>query len=107
MFCVDDNAVCVNSKSTTRYSTNLVEGKVYPVLAVERCVCGSVQIDVGVSIASGFTHVRCQVCHKDLSPGVAWKKQTRFAPVDAIENIEEQIHQALKGITRNPLNKRL
>lgn len=101
MFCPGDKAVCVNSTFpdwvVEYFGSPLVEGKVYVIQDVKRCICGRIEVNVGLRNPSNTGQVQCTGC-KTIETTTSWNmEQERFAPIDAIEEIEEQIHQALKG----------
>lgn len=100
LFAPGDKGVCVDSHSSfqafRKTSDQLIEGKVYTIHEVYRCKCGVVFVKVGIPSYSTFEICVCG--DRANSNGISSHRQTRFAPVDAIENIEEQIFEALKGI---------
>ena len=100
MFCPGDKAVCVNSYAPNGHISRLTEGKVYTILAIKRDCC-HVIVDVGIR-ADGKFNSHCPTCRgieKIESGGILWRVQNRFAPIDAIESIESQVFEALKGQT--------
>lgn len=96
LFVVGDKVICVNSNSAQGQPSLLIEGKQYIVTDIMRCKCGRLGISVGVK-ENYFTHLSCGCGMRIVYPSERMYSQYRFAPIDAIEEIEEQIHQALKG----------
>lgn len=93
LFCVGDKAVCVDSTG----QTDLVEGKKYTITSVIRTTCcGAIGVSVGIK--GDFKNHRCVTCNRTMPyTGYNIYKQNRFAPANAMEQIESQVFEALKG----------
>ncbi len=92
LFTIGQKVVCLNSKET-----DLIEGKVYTVMAIGQCKCGHINLDVGLRLNPN-THVSwCSYCNHEEETFIYWFNQFRFAPVDTDRALENEIHEALKG----------
>lgn len=96
IFCVGDKVVCVDSSGKGTY---LTEGKKYTITHVKRCEgCGIIGVAVGIKYKKEVWTTSCATCKTVSVPlGQYIYQQKRFAPIDAIENIEAQVFEALKG----------
>lgn len=87
LFEIGQKVVCVDSSGQSR----ITEGKTYTVKNAHCCKCGFVRIDVGVASNDD------ECLHCDNKTGACIYFQTRFVPLDADHQLEEEIHEALKG----------
>lgn len=94
LFSVGQKIVCVDSVYNCGFKSPLIEGKTYTVLAIFSCVCGAVDLDVGTRNPSD--HLRCSCGH--ITENNRWlHNEMRFVPLDTNSQLEEEIHQAMKG----------
>ena len=78
LFSIGDKIVCVDSTGTAR--PYLIEGKVYTVIGLKKCeFCPINMVNVGVGSFDNCWH------------------ENRFVPLEADSQLEEEIHNALKG----------
>ena len=90
-FYPGQKVVCVDSYSC-HGDTELVVGAAYRVKAVSLSHCGYIVLDVGFEndIMSGST--RCD-CGASYGAFVAWKKASRFRPLDTLTEQVERIEK--------------
>lgn len=102
LFEIGDKVICVNSSMLREYTNggkipNLIEGKTYTVLGFCDCPkCGFIGVDVGLTAQN--CDQRC-VCGYSFKAGtIHYCSQTRFVKPETDHQLEEQIHESLKGI---------
>jgi len=96
LFSIGQRVVCVDSMGS---QPQLIEDKEYTVERYVSCKhCG--KIGVAVNVPHRYKNYKCCICDLPLDGTniFAVYGQHRFVPLEFDRMVEEEIHQALKGI---------
>lgn len=100
MWYEGQKVVCVNAKSASNWKYNpLNDGSIYVVAGTRNCVCGVVALDIG--IPSYYIGVRC-ACGSETSDGIWLFRDTRFRPLDTLEEQIERIESESAPVELEP-----
>lgn len=98
MFVAGDKVVCIDSSKDPRdaYQLQLIDGKTYVIQSINRCKCGRLSVDVGHFQPFGYS-TYCD-CYLAISSTKVMYDQKRFAFPEEVQQWENEINSALKGI---------
>lgn len=95
LFNIGDRVTCINSKGCEDI---LTEGKSYEVKAMSACRCGRINVHIGKYIDMNKETSWCSFCGHEEETNIRWLYQYRFIKSESNHQLEEQIHESLKGI---------
>lgn len=104
LFEINQRVVCVDSKPKFYATTKLIEGKEYIITDIKLCICGQCAVGVGIPdwIQNDGTYV-CDCGRVSTACINSLYYQDRFVRAEDNYALEEQIHEAIKGIKINLL----